>query len=289
MGQHTRKVNQRQPNGIRRFMGTPKGTLLYLLIGIALVAALHPSDHHGLATVSIAIVTGVAFDFCVGVVIRHRASLSTGGMLTGLIVGLVLGSTAAWWVVVATTVLALLSKHVLKSGRKPWFNPAAVGLLVSVFVFSTGESWWGDFSNLPTWCIPLLLLAGFVVVRKTNKFPQVVSFLGVYLGLITLAGLFHLGHSAFSPGDALRNPLINSALFMAFFMLTDPPTSPGKYSEQVWFGMLCALVSVCVYLLFGGLAYLLVGLLVANGWRAWKSKRTRKAPETQVRNRHVAV
>ena len=60
-------------------------------------------------------------------------------------------------------------------------------------------------------------------------------------------------------------PFLNAALFFACIMLTDPPTSPARYEEQMQFGGAVALTSFLYYLFFGGLSFLLVGLLFGNG------------------------
>jgi Na+-translocating ferredoxin:NAD+ oxidoreductase RnfD subunit len=117
------------------------------------------------------------------------------------------------------------------------------------------------------------------VTDKVNKFPQVFTFLGVYLIVMLVLGLVHIGDTT----DALRNPFINSTLFLGFFMVTDPPTSPAKYGEQMIFGFIAAIVSVIVYLIFGGLTFLLVGLLVANAWNALRLLEAEKSkPSTNV-------
>jgi O-antigen ligase len=48
-------------------------------------------------------------------------------------------------------------------------------------------------------------------------------------------------------------------------MLTDPPTSPNRYLDQVWFGLLAGLAAGAAQLLGAGQTYLLVGVLIANG------------------------
>ena len=54
-------------------------------------------------------------------------------------------------------------------------------------------------------------------------------------------------------------------------MLTDPPTSPGRYVEQVWFGALAAVTACVSQLLGAGQAYLLIGVLVPNAaLAAWR-------------------
>ncbi|WKB37069.1 hypothetical protein QS257_10230 [Terrilactibacillus sp. S3-3] len=68
-------------------------------------------------------------------------------------------------------------------------------------------------------------------------------------------------------------PYISAALFLAFFMLTDPPTSPGKYKEQMIFVFfLAGAASVSAFFFLSKLSYLLVGLLFANVWKAWAAR-----------------
>lgn len=278
MAQHRQQRAAPQPTWWRKFFNTPKGLVFFSLLLVMVIGALHPSDAGGVKIVGVAMVTGILCDMVMGLVHRNkRWWFGDGGAITGLIIGLVLSSLTPILVTVLTTIVAMASKHLLKRGRMPVFNPAAFGLLVAIYAFHTGQSWWGDFADLPTWCIVLLLFIGFFVVKRVNKFPLVLTFLGSYFALLAVAGYLHFGSAAFTPGDALRMPIVNSAVFMALFMLTDPPTSPAKYKDQIMFALITAVLSVAIYLIFGGLTYLLIGLLVANSWYKWKAARRSSA------------
>ena len=65
-------------------------------------------------------------------------------------------------------------------------------------------------------------------------------------------------------------------LYFAFFMLTDPPTAPIKYRDQVICGVLVAVVSYALFETVGVVYYLLAGLLVGNVWEAWRRVRFKK-------------
>lgn len=184
----------------------------------------------------------------------------------------VLSGLTPAYVVVLTTLIALASKHILKRGRKPIFNPAAVGLLVSLGLFSTAQSWWAGMPLMSWWHVVMLLAVGTFVAVRVKKYAQVLTFLGTYLVLIAAMAVFHLGLSSATPADALRTPFINAALFLGFFMLTDPPTTPGTVRGQVQFSVIVAFVAVLVYSRVGGLAYLLAGLLAGNLWTVWASR-----------------
>lgn len=264
---------QPMPGPLRKFLRTPKGAVLFLLLGLMVVASFHASDRPGLVNIVAAVATAAAIDLSLALARKNKRLIPDGGIVTGLIIGLILSGTVSWPVAVLTAAIAVVSKHLLKIKRKPIFNPAAFALLFTLFVFHTGQSWWGDLADVPVYVLPLLLAAGYIVTAKVNKFPQVFTYLGTYFLLLTFAASWHLGNASFTPGDAMRVPLVNAALFLAFFMLTDPPTSPAKYGEQVIFSVLAAVVSVAIYLIFGGLSYLLIGLLVANAWKALRTLR----------------
>jgi Na+-translocating ferredoxin:NAD+ oxidoreductase RnfD subunit len=132
--------------------------------------------------------------------------------------------------------------------------------LISILLFSTEQDWWGGFSSFPVWCVGYVLIGGYLVTYRTNKFPQVFAFLGIYYSLFLVVAIW----TTTDVSEAFRVPFINSALFLAFFMVTDPPTSPGKYRDQIIFGGIVAIVSVTMNITIGGLSFLLVGLLAAN-------------------------
>jgi Na+-translocating ferredoxin:NAD+ oxidoreductase RnfD subunit len=184
----------------------------------------------------------------------------SSALLSGLIVGFVLDPATPPLVTGSVAILATLGKHILATSRWHIFNPAALALLISIPLFGTGQSWWGALPDLAWPFVALLLVGGAIVVERINKFPLVLTFLGTYFGLFTLTAMVAPTQVA----EMFRTPFVQSALFLGLFMLTDPPTSPARPTEQVWMGALVAGVSVAAQLLGAGQAYLLVGLLVGN-------------------------
>ena len=78
--------------------------------------------------------------------------------------------------------------------------------------------------------------------------------------LFTLTALINPAAAA----EMFRTPFVQSALFLALFMLTDPPTSPSRYPDQLWCGALVAITSGVAQLVGAGQAYLLIGVLAGN-------------------------
>jgi hypothetical protein len=68
--------------------------------------------------------------------------------------------------------------------------------------------------------------------------------------------------------EVYRVPFLNAALFFAFFMLTDPPTSAGRHDEQLRFGTIAGASAIALFVAVHDLSFLLLALLAANLWLA---------------------
>jgi enediyne biosynthesis protein E5 len=247
-------------NSIRRFVRTPKGSLS-LVFGALLATA---GTDMGWATVLPHVLAAVAgacgVELLATVFMSRRLSWPTSALLSGTIVAFVLAPETPLAVTMWVAGLATASKYLLRTSRGHIFNPAALALLISIPLFATGQSWWGAGGDL-AWPFLLPVLAGgALIVDRINKFPLVLSFAAVYFGAFTLVSLADPS----SVAEMFRAPFVQAALFLALFMLTDPPTSPGRYADQVWIGALAAVTACSAQLTGAGQAYLLVGVLVGN-------------------------
>ncbi len=261
----------------RRFFRSPKGFLLLLLLGLTAVAAPFEGPGRVAGSTLGAVTASVLLDAALTLLRRGVLIFPDGALVSGLIVALVLSPAEAWYVPIAGGAIAVASKHLLRTPQYHLFNPAALALLVSALGFSSGQPWWGALADAPAPFILLLLAAGYLVMERVNKRAQVLAFTGTYFGLFTLAAFLHLGEPT-RIAEAFRVPFLNAALFFAFFMLTDPPTSPNRAEDQVWFGMLVGVTSVAAYLILPGPSFLFLGLLVGNAWLAVRRGTAEPAP-----------
>lgn len=253
-----------------QWIKSPKGYVAIALTAALLAASIGTQDIRGIINGIVAVGVSAAADILCCLMAKRKRIVPDGAVITGLIISLIMSVTASGFIIAATAAISILSKHLLVYRKKPIFNPAAFGLLMSILVFGTGQSWWGAFGDLPAWTVMFLLIGGYAVTSRVNKYPQVFSFLGTLFVLLFLMGHFNVGDAS----DALRPPFINAALFFGFFMLTDPPTSPAKVKDQLIFGSLAAAAGTVVYGLFGGLMYLFIGLLLGNLYhflKAWSA------------------
>lgn len=211
----------------------------------------------------------------------RRLRFPTSALLSSLFVFSILSVDESWLVVAWTSTFAVLSKHVLSTQREHIFNPAALALVWAPIAFGSGESWWGAFGDMPWIWMAVLVGAGLFLTDRLNKFPLVLTFLAVYFGFFTVASVY----SPHAVAEMFREPFLQAALFLAFFMLTDPPTSPNRYLDQFWFGMLAGVAAGAAQMLGAGQVYLLVGVLVANGVLAVVRFARRQGAEGLVRVR----
>lgn len=258
-----------------KWIRTPKGYVAFIMVAYLALASLVSLDAAGIITGITAVSAAVVTDVGLCLMEKRKRILPDGALITGLIIALVLSTVTPLLIVAMTAIIAILSKHLLVFKRKPIFNPAAFGLLVSILLFQTGQSWWGAFGDSPVWMMLFLLIGGYLIENRVNKFPQVFAFLATTFILLLIMGQLTMTVAA----DAFRLPFINATLFFGFFMLTDVPTSPAKTKDQVLFGIMVAIVGTIVYAVIGGLTYLFIGLLVGNFYYFLKKRATpSKAP-----------
>ncbi|MBV9356107.1 MAG: RnfABCDGE type electron transport complex subunit D [Chloroflexi bacterium] len=256
-----------------RLPRTPKGQVL-LAFGVLLAVGMVGEASWSAVFRQVATAVGVAclLDLVLGRLATGRWQLPSSALLTGLIVAFVLDSGTPVWVTAATAGSAIASKYLLRNGRgEHLFNPAAFALACSGLVLGASQSWWGALGNLPVAWTVLLVAAGLLVIDRLNKLPLVFAFLGTYFALFVAVSFV----DATAVAEMFREPFVQAAVFLAFFMLTDPPTSPNVYQDQVTVGVLTATVACLAQLIGIGQVYLLLGVLTGNGWLALRRRRRR--------------
>ncbi len=253
---------------MRRFLlKTPKGLLTLVLAALIAIAA----PHEGLRVVAPGLLGGIlAAGFLDALILRARHPrwmFPSGAVLTAMIVSMVLGAQSPWYEVTLTSVAAVLSKYVVRTRAANVFNPAALGIVLLFPIFHAGQSWWGALPEVTPVLQIALALGGIFIADRVNKLPLVIAFLGVYYLLFTVTAY------AADPAwvsEVFRSPDLQAALYFAFFILTDPPTSPVRYGDQLIFAVIVAVVSFVIFEWIGAVYYLLAGVLVGNAWEAWR-------------------
>ena len=269
----------RRPDAVRpiaRFVRTPKGTLCLMFAALAVLAVATSSDGRLLHNLLLAIALAGALDFAIVAIRRNQWLLPDGAMLTGAIVAFLLRPQEPDYVIALAVTVAILSKHLLRTRWSNVLNPAAAGLVFSGVALQSGQSWWGALPDAGLLGLVTLGVMGYYLVDRLNKLPMVLTFLGAYFCLFTVAGIF--GHAG-AVAEVYRSPDLQAVLFFSVFMLDDPPTSPVRYEDQVVYGLGVATLAYVLFLLNGAVYYLPAALLAGNAWescrRLWYARRRR--------------
>jgi len=165
-------------------------------------------------------------------------------LITGLSLSLLLRADAAW-VHAAAAAIAIGSKFLLRiDGRHIW-NPAGFAIVALLFLLpahvwiSPGQ--WGTSA----WFVMLVSCAAFMVLSSARRGDVALFFLACHGALLTARALWL--------GDPLTIPLHQmqggSLLIFAFFMITDPRTTPAARAGR--FALALAVALLAHWLAFG--------------------------------------
>jgi enediyne biosynthesis protein E5 len=248
-----------------RFARTPKGLLLGTFAVFIILAAVFVGIGTLLPSVIACVAVAALLDVVIIKALRDRWRFPDGAILTGLIVAMVLRPQEPLIVAIAVALIAIASKHALRTRWSNAFNPAALALIVGAIMFHTGQSWWGALPDAGILGLVAVGAAGGFMADRINKLPLILVFLGIYFWLFTADSFIG---EPMAVSEIFRTPDLHAALFFAFFMLDDPPTCPIRYEDQVVFGVIVGTASFAIFKVLGVDYYLVAALLLANAWES---------------------
>jgi Na+-transporting NADH:ubiquinone oxidoreductase subunit NqrB len=139
--------------------------------------------------------------------------------------------------------IAIGSKFFIRWKDKHVFNPTNLALVVMI---GSGLGWispgqWGQVA----WFGFLVACLGSLVVTRAARADVTLAFLAFYVGLLFARALWL--------GDPLTIPLhqieSGALLIFAFFMISDPKTTPDSRTSRIVFALIVALAAL--YVQFG--------------------------------------
>ena len=223
------------PSAAREALRDPRHFQIAALVSLALwgrfALGLEISALHFFVAACTALVTELA-----GTRLRGQRFDPRSPLISSLSLCL-LARTASLGFLALTAVVAIGSKFTLRARGKHIFNPTNFGIVVmwlltdGVWV-SPGQ--WGRGAVLAVFCV----LAGAFVIHRAVRSDVTLSFLASY-ALLLVARALWLG----DPLEIAAHSLQSGALLIfAFFMISDPRTTPRRRGVRVGYGALVALV-----------------------------------------------
>ena len=158
-------------------------------------------------------------------------------LITGLSLSILLRATDASWLMLAA-VVAIASKFVIRVDGKHVFNPANVG--IAALLVTTDAAWispaqWGS----TTWGVFLFVALATLVLSRARRGDIAIAFLVCY-GAILLARALWLGDPWAIPMKQMQS---GALLLFAFFMISDPKTTPDRRDMRLVFAALVAMLA----------------------------------------------
>ncbi|MEQ1691374.1 MAG: RnfABCDGE type electron transport complex subunit D, partial [Gemmatimonas sp.] len=153
-------VSTSKLRALKRFFRTPKGLLIVVLAALIPLAAYGSG---GLVVVPGVLAAATAAMLVDAPILRLRDkawSFPSGALLTGLLVAMVLSPHEPWHIAAVTAVVGVVSKYLVRGRSANVFNPAALALVATFYVFDTAQSWWGALPELPWPAIAALFATG---------------------------------------------------------------------------------------------------------------------------------
>jgi len=133
------------------------------------------------------------------------------------------------WVLAAAASFAIASKFVLRIDGRHIFNPACIAIAACVF-FKLGwisPAQWGSTA----WFAFLFICLAVLVLTRAKRADVALAFLACYIGLL-FARAMYLGDPMVIPEKQMKS---GALLLFAFFMISDPKTTPLTREARLFF------------------------------------------------------
>ncbi|MCR9203031.1 MAG: FG-GAP-like repeat-containing protein [Halobacteriovoraceae bacterium] len=175
---------------------------------------------------------------------------SFSAFITSLGLSLLVNFGHSYWYPLVPVFFAISTKYVFTLKGRHVFNPALMGVALSLlvtneFISAAPAYQWNEISSMP------LIMAGFAMflfMPKINRHWLVISWLGTFTLQIIFRSLL-IKH--YLPWQTLFFGTLSSPAFFlfTFFMITDPATSPKTKREQIIAGISLGVLDLFFHLL----------------------------------------
>lgn len=249
--------------------------LSYNILGMT-VLGFNRAPHQVLLVVLSTCILDMLFHF----LLRKREILfPLSSFITGLGLGILANYSHGGWTPLIPVILTVASKYLITFNGKHIFNPNMFGVGASLLwgqgLISASPSYqWGGSIAIAVF----IVTAAYVVfLSKIKRNALILSFLGFYtlaLALRSYLARFHV------PPETLFLGAITSPAFylFAFFMITDPKTSPSNPRHQILMSGLLVLFDLLFHLrqtlstfFLSGMLYFTLKLVYLHAKAFWEN------------------
>ena len=145
----------------------------------------------------------------------------------------------------AAAAIAIGSKFLVRFNGKHVFNPANVAIVPMMLLSDNVWISTGQWGNAAIGAFALACL-GFIVLTRAKRAETTIAFLLAYAALL-VGRAFWLGDPLEIPLHHMRN---GALLIFAFFMISDPKTTPNTAFGRVLYATLVASIAFVIQFVF---------------------------------------
>src|SRR5215475_9207052 len=194
----------------------PRLHLAAVIISLQVIGQVGFHFELSIAQILLAIGTAAVPEVAIAMRSQHVILWPASAMLTGNGVAFVLRvpgtvhgdwwSLRGWWIFVATSAVALLSKHVIKWRGEHIFNPSNIGLVLCFLILPRTKAnpldfWWGPMSFWLALALAVIVAGGFTILSRLKLLRVAIGFwlsFAAGIGVLALTGhvmtaRWHLG------------------------------------------------------------------------------------------------
>jgi len=219
-----------------------KRNLVILLLAILFLIKIPQGGVRFVFWVSSGVLIATGCDILIKRLFLHQGLVIKSAMISGFIVSGIMDYHQPWFILLIFSLLAILSKHIIRFKGRHIFNPANLGLLTASLL------------GIPlTWNIEsriyIIIAAGIYIAYSIRKLPHILGFLIFFIGLFASQGI---------------NPFLLISWFFIFIMLIEPKTSGFGKLRGFMFGSIAGIASFVIYRFSPQYDFFIGSLFVAN-------------------------
>lgn len=207
----------------------------------------------------------IVLDMTFSRILRRQVIFPLSAYITGLGLSLLVNYPHDNYLLCLPVFFAISSKYIFTFEGRHLFNPGLFGVMAALWIgggrFATSPPYqWGDKPWLAAAFLALAAIACFV--GKIKRGPLIITFLCSFAVLTLLRAWVMRWH--LPPETLITGTLASPAFFLfAFYMITDPKTSPSTVRGQIAWGMSVALLDFALHFR-SSLATMFIALFVAS-------------------------
>jgi len=215
----------------------------------------------------------MALDMAFAWIFQKRKLFPLSACISGLGISLLVNYPHDDYLLCFPVFFAIASKYLITSGGRHVYNPGLFGLMAALWLgdgrFATSPPYqWGAQPIVAALFLSLAAVACFAC--KIRRGPLIVTFLISFLALTVLRAWVMRWH--LPPETLITGTLVSPAFFLfAFYMITDPQTSPKTTRGQILWALSVAVIDLVLHFR-SSLATMFIALfLVTTARFAWES------------------